>query len=132
MNHFSFAVAFAICFAVVAAIAVAVVVVMRNRRARLSADGAGCPVALTPGQAESRGLAWVLGAFVICPCHLPLTLGLAAAVLSGTAAGALLSGHLYIAGTVISLVWLAATWHGIRYMRSARSNARLPDLGAQR
>jgi hypothetical protein len=120
MNHFSFAVAFAICFAVVAAIAVAVVMVMRNRRA-------GCPVALTPGQAESRGLAWVLGAFVICPCHLPLTLGLAAAVLSGTAAGALLSGHLYIAGTVISLLWLAATWRGIRYMRSARTNARLAD-----
>ena len=23
---------------------------------------------------EGRGMAWVAGAFVICPCHLPITL----------------------------------------------------------
>jgi cytochrome c biogenesis protein CcdA len=74
---------------------------------------------MTPAQAEHRGLAWVLGAFVICPCHLPLTLWAIAAVLSGTAAGALLHAHIYVAGAVISGAWLAATWRGVRYFRAA-------------
>src|ERR1700737_4022126 len=58
---------------------------------------------------ETRGLAWVIGAFVICPCHLPLTLGLAAALLGGTAAGAPLRGHPIAAGTIITVTWAAAT-----------------------
>src|SRR5437899_11365079 len=66
---------------------------------------------------ETRGLAWVIGAFVICPCHLPLTLALAATLLGGTAAGAALRGHPFVAGAIISLSWLAATWHGFRLMR---------------
>src|SRR5258708_14903655 len=66
---------------------------------------------------ETRGLAWVIGAFVICRCHLPLTLALAATLLGGTAAGAALRGHSFIAGTIISVTWLAATWHGFRLMR---------------
>src|SRR5947207_1015021 len=68
---------------------------------------------------ETRGLAWVIGAFVICPCHLPLTLTLAAALLGGTAAGAALRGHPFVAGTMITLAWVAATWHGFRLMRRA-------------
>ena len=75
-----------------------------------------CP--LTPAQAEKRGLAWVVGAFVICPCHLPITLAVFGTLLAGTAAGALFRGHLILAGAVISIAWLAATWHGFRLMRA--------------
>jgi MerE protein len=74
---------------------------------------------MTPEQADKRGLAWVLGAFVICPCHLPLTLWAAGALLSGTAAGALLHEHLHTAGTFVTVVWAAATWRGFRYFRAA-------------
>ena len=77
---------------------------------------AACP--LTPAQSEKRGLAWVVGAFVICPCHLPITLGVFGALLAGTAAGAVFRGHLFLTGAVISLAWLAATWHGFRLMRA--------------
>ena len=73
--------------------------------------------ALTPAQAENRGWAWVIGAFLICPCHLPLTMALATTVLAGTAAGVLLRAHPFVAGTVITLAWLSATFHGIRLMR---------------
>jgi cytochrome c biogenesis protein CcdA len=76
---------------------------------------------MTPEQAENRGLAWVVGAFVICPCHLPLTLWGIAALLSGTAAGVLLREHVYAAGAAISVLWAAATWHGVRYFRAARA-----------
>jgi hypothetical protein len=90
------------------------------------APGAGegvCLVRLTQEQAENRGLAWVIGAFLFCPCHLPLTLGLATFLLAGTAAGAVLRGHLFIAGTVITAVWVAGTWRGIHYFRAARKYA---------
>jgi hypothetical protein len=82
--------------------------------------GAACPVRLTPRQAENRGLAWVAGAFVICPCHLPITLWALAVVLSGTAAGRLVQTHPYLAGGLITVVWAAATWRGFRYLASAR------------
>ena len=95
----------------------------------MSAQRAACRVALTPDQLENRGLAWVIGAFVICPCHLPLTLWVAAALLSDTAAGALLRGHPYVAGALITVVWLAATWRGIRHMQSARAHARATRPG---
>jgi len=74
---------------------------------------------MTPGQAENRGLVWVLGAFVFCPCHLPLTLWAIAALLSGTAAGALLREHVYVAGATVTAIWVAATWRGVWYLRAA-------------
>ena len=80
-------------------------------------DRAICTISPTPRQTENRGLAWLIGAFLICPCHLPLTLGFAATVLAGTAAGALVSGHPYVAGGVITSAWLAATWRGIRHLQ---------------
>jgi MerE protein len=65
---------------------------------------------------EARGIAWVAGAFVICPCHLPITLAVGAALLSGTAAGVAVRSHPVIAGVLISAIWAAATWHGFRLM----------------
>jgi hypothetical protein len=102
------------CAAVAAAIGIGMAI--RNRRR------ATCVVRHTPGPSETRGMAWVIGAFLICPCHLPITLGLAGAVLAGTTAGAALGGHLMAAGTIVSLVWLAATWHGFRLLRSSSTH----------
>jgi hypothetical protein len=68
---------------------------------------------------EARGIAWVVGAFVICPCHLPITLALAAALLGGTTAGVALRSHPVLAGVLITVTWAAATWHGFRLMKEA-------------
>ena len=70
-------------------------------------------------QAENRGMLWIIGAFVFCPCHLPLTLGLLGILLSGTAAGVLLADHWFVAGAIVSVVWLAGTIRGILYLRQA-------------
>ena len=82
-----------------------------------------CEVTLTH-HLENRGLAWVIGSFLFCPCHLPLTLGLAATLLAGTSAGALLRGHPYVAGAIITVTWVAGTWRGFHHLRAARRYAR--------
>ncbi len=100
----------------------------RNDDSSAAQEAACRKVKLTPKQAENRGLAWVIGAFLICPCHLPLTLVLAATLLSGTAAAALLHDHPYLAGAAITLAWLAATWRGLRQIQSAqRMDRAAPD-----
>lgn len=71
-------------------------------------------------QLERRGLLWMIGAFAFCPCHLPITLGVLALLLGGTAAGALLIAHPYIAGTATTSLWAAGTWHGLKLVRLAR------------
>ena len=94
-----------------------------NDSAGVAPAGASCGVGISRQQIENRGMAWVVGAFLICPCHLPLTLWFAAALLGGTGLGAVLRDHPVVAGTVITLAWVAATWRGVHLMRSARAFA---------
>ena len=74
----------------------------------------------TAGRLEKRGMVWMIGAFVFCPCHLPITLAVLGLLLGGTAAGALLRAHPYVAGTVVTLLWVAGTWRGFSLVRSAQ------------
>lgn len=69
---------------------------------------------------DNGSIAWLVGAFVLCPCHLPITLGLAATLLAGTAVGAMLRGHPMLAGAAITVAWIAATWRGVRLLRAGR------------
>lgn len=72
---------------------------------------------------ERRGRRWIFGSFALCPCHLPLTLGVLATVLGGTAAGAMLRDHLVVAGAVVTAAWVAGTWRGFRLVRLAQRGA---------
>lgn len=72
--------------------------------------------ATEPGRGR-RGFAWVMGSFVLCPCHLPLTLGLLATVTAGTTFGALLHAHIVVAGVVITTVWAFGLWRGLGLLR---------------
>jgi Fe2+ transport system protein B len=80
----------------------------------------------TAGRLERRGMAWMIGAFVFCPCHLPITLGALALLFGGTAAGVSLRAHPYVAGAVVTILWAAGTWRGFHLVRLAQraSNAR--------
>ena len=80
-----------------------------------------CPVGTSRVHAERRGVAWLIGSFLLCPCHLPLTLGVAAAVLGGTTVGVALHRHPIVAGTIVTLAWLAGTWRGLQLLRSAQA-----------
>jgi hypothetical protein len=82
-----------------------------------------CRAPATPQALENRGVLWLIAAFVFCPCHLPLTLAWGGMLLAGTAAGALLRSHPVAAGVLVTLVWAAGTWRGLRLLRTARKFA---------
>ena len=65
-------------------------------------------------------MAWMIGAFVFCPCHLPITLAALAFLLGGTAAGVALRAHPYVAAAIVTALWAAGTWRGYALIRSAR------------
>ena len=77
----------------------------------------------TAGRLENRGMWWVMGAFVFCPCHLPITLSVLALLFGGTAAGVALGAHPFMAGAAVTVLWIAGTWRGFALMRSARKYA---------
>ena len=68
---------------------------------------------------------WMIGAFVFCPCHLPITFSALALLLGGTVAGAALRAHPYIAGMIVTLLWAAGTWRGFALVNRAKAAARL-------
>jgi hypothetical protein len=77
----------------------------------------------TPQQLENRGMMWMIGAFVFCPCHLPITLSALALLLGGTVAGAALRAHPFIAGGIVTLMWAAGTWRGLALVKRAKTAA---------
>jgi MerE protein len=80
---------------------------------------------------ENRGMLWMLAAFVFCPCHLPLTLSALALLLGGTAAGAMLREHPYIAAAVVTSLWIAGTWRGLALVRRASTVAARPQSSSE-
>jgi MerE protein len=72
---------------------------------------------LSGNQSSARGLLWIAGGFLFCPCHLPLTLWVLATLFAGTAVGALLHTHVVAAAVLITAIWIAATWRGVRLLK---------------
>ena len=78
-------------------------------------------------QLERRGRWWLIGSFLLCPCHLPLSLAVLATLLAGTSFGVLLRDHTWLAAGVISAVWAAGTGYGLLLVRRAeRTNGACP------
>ena len=76
---------------------------------------------------ERRGRAWLLWSFLLCPCHLPLTLGVLTTVFAGTSAGLVLRDHVWLAGTLVTVLWIIGTGYGFRLIRQAeRANGACP------
>jgi hypothetical protein len=82
---------------------------------------------------ERRGRAWLLWSFLLCPCHLPLTLAALTAVLAGTSLGVTLRDHVWLAGAIVTTAWLAGTGYGLRLIRQAeKANGTCPVRAGSR
>jgi hypothetical protein len=76
---------------------------------------------------ERRGRSWLLWSFLLCPCHLPWTLAIAATVLGGTSLGVVVRDHAWVAGTLVTAAWVLGTAYGFRLLRRAeRAGAACP------
>lgn len=76
---------------------------------------------------ERRGRFWLLWSFLACPCHLPWTLAVLTAVFAGTSVGTMVSEHIWVAGSIITLTWVAGTGYGFHLIRRAqRANGTCP------
>jgi hypothetical protein len=73
-----------------------------------------------PPVVERRGRRWIFGSFLLCPCHLPLTLAIAASLAGGTVVGGLLREHALLAGVLVTVGWLVGTANGFRLVRHAQ------------
>lgn len=81
----------------------------------------------TTPQLERRGRAWLLWSFLLCPCHLPLSLAALTAVLAGTSFGVVLRDHIWVAAGLITTAWAIGTGYGFRLIRQAeRANGSCP------
>ena len=82
---------------------------------------------------ERRGRAWLLWSFLLCPCHLPVSLAALTAVLAGTSFGVILRDHVWIAGGLITVAWIIGTGYGFRLIRQAeRAGGACPTRAVRR
>ena len=89
-------------------------------------------ITIDPAQYERRGRWWLIVSFLACPCHLPLSLGILAGVLGGTALGAALRDHALLAGLIIAAAWLAGTARGLLLIRRGERGQLACAVPAQR
>ena len=86
----------------------------------------------TSNPLEKKGRRWLIWSFLLCPCHLPVTLALLAVVLGGTAIGTLVADNAVLAGAIVTTVWLYGTARGLRYIRKADRGELVCEVGGGR
>jgi len=70
---------------------------------------------------ENRGRLWIVVAYVLCPCHLPVTMSLLAMALGGTTLGGLLATNAWPVGIALGALSALAVWRAFRHLRRAQA-----------
>ncbi|MGI9610218.1 MAG: hypothetical protein ACR2NL_07970 [Acidimicrobiia bacterium] len=68
---------------------------------------------------ERQGRRWLLWSFIFCPCHLPITMAVLAAIFGGSAFGALISRNTLGVGLFFGLLYAAGVAVGFWHLRAA-------------
>jgi hypothetical protein len=68
---------------------------------------------------ERRGRRWLIWSFVFCPCHLPISMAVLAAVFGGSAAGAMISRNTIGVGLALGAIYAIGVAIGFRHLRAA-------------
>jgi hypothetical protein len=74
-------------------------------------------------RAENRGRLLLVVSYVLCPCHLPVTMTLLGAAFGGTAAGAYLTADAWRLGILLGLAYALVLWRAFRHLRRAKALA---------
>ena len=82
--------------------------------------GSSLPTHPEARQHERRGRRWLVVSFLLCPCHVPLALVLAGALLGGSTLGAAITGNAVPVGIVMSALYGLMLWRGFRLIRRAK------------
>ena len=69
---------------------------------------------------ERRGRRWLVVSYILCPCHLPVTLSLLAVALGGTALGSVVVGHAGWVAVGLTALYAAVLWRGFHRIRAAK------------
>lgn len=85
---------------------------------RLS-SGDGADPGADPDRLERTGRRWLIWSFVFCPCHLPWTIAVLAAVFGGTALGGAIRANALVVGVVSTTLYAIGVGIGFRYIRRA-------------
>ncbi len=72
-----------------------------------------------PARRERRGRRWLIWSFMLCPCHLPVTMAVLAAIFGGSAFGTLISRNTVGVGIAFGIVYAACIAVGFRHLRAA-------------
>ncbi len=72
-----------------------------------------------PATLERRGRRWLIWSFIFCPCHLPVSMAVLAAVFGGTAMGALISRNTIGVGLAFGVVYAIGVGIGFRHLWAA-------------
>jgi len=70
---------------------------------------------------ENRGRLWIVVAYVLCPCHLPVTLSLLAMTLGGTTLGGVIATNAWPVGIALGTLSTLAVWRAFRHLRRAQA-----------
>ena len=72
-----------------------------------------------PAALERRGRRWLIWSFVFCPCHLPISMAVLAAIFGGSALGALIDRNTLGVGILFGVTYTVGVAIGFRHLRAA-------------
>ncbi len=70
---------------------------------------------------ERTGRRWLMWSFILCPCHLPWTLAILAAVFGGTSLGVVVDQNRTAVGIAIAVLYVIGVGIGFRHLHRAKA-----------
>ncbi len=70
---------------------------------------------------ERTGRRWLIWTFILCPCHLPWTLAILAALFGGSTIGLLVERYRTWVGVAIAVIYFVGVGIGFNYLRKAKA-----------
>ena len=89
------------------------------------------PIVADPVALERRGRKWLIWSFIFCPCHLPITMAVLAAIFGGSAFGTLISTNTLGVGLIFGAIYAAGVVVGLRHIRAAVAGRNCADASCE-